>query len=84
MLAAALAAAEYEGPEPDLIVVSPEPRAKQTAEPFIARFPGVEVETWPIQEFTYLSPARCVGTTAEPPRFWLNPEQTPNTKRSSD
>ena len=62
--AAALAAAKYDGPEPDLIVVSPYLRAKQTAEPFIARFPRAAVETWAIQEFTYISPARCVGTTA--------------------
>jgi len=62
--AAALAAAEYDGPEPGLIVVSPFLRARQTAEPFIARFPKAEVETWPVQEFTYISPARCVGTTA--------------------
>ena len=62
--AAALAAAEFDGPEPDLIVVSPYLRARQTAEPFIARFPSVEVETWPVQEFTYISPTRCVGTTA--------------------
>ena len=47
-LAAALAASEYDGPEPDLIVVSPYLRARQTAEPFIARFPGAEVETWPV------------------------------------
>ena len=63
-LAAAQAAAEDDGPEPDLIVVSPYLRARQTAEPFIARFPGAEVETWAVQEFTYISPARCVGTTA--------------------
>lgn len=63
-LAAARAAAEYDGPEPDLIVVSPYLRARQTSEPFIARFPDAEVETWAVQEFTYISPARCVGTTA--------------------
>src|SRR3546814_10857097 len=28
----------------------------------IARFPGVPVEVWPIEEFTYLQPARCNGT----------------------
>lgn len=49
---------------PDLIVVSPYLRTRQTAEPTIARFPDVPVETWPVQEFTYLSPNRCVGTTA--------------------
>lgn len=60
----ALAAAEYDGPEPGLIIVSSYRRARQTAEPLIARFPGAEVETWPVQEFTYISPARSVGTTA--------------------
>ena len=24
--------------------------------------PGVPVETWPVQEFTYLNPTACVGT----------------------
>src|SRR3546814_3784674 len=33
-----------------------------TAAPTIARFPGVPVEVWPIEEFTYLQPARCNGT----------------------
>lgn len=58
------AALEYSGPAPELIVVSPYLRARQTAEPFIARFPGARVETtWPVHEFTYISPERCVGTT---------------------
>ena len=61
--AAELAALEYDGPTPELIVVSPYLRAKQTAVPFIARFPAAKVETWPVQEFTYISPAYCVGTT---------------------
>lgn len=39
-------------------------RTRQTAEPSMQRFPDVLVETWPVQEFTYLSPGRCVGTTA--------------------
>lgn len=62
--AAAQAAAQYDGPEPDLIVCSPFLRAQQTAEPFIARFPKAKVEDWPVYEFTYISPTRCVGTTA--------------------
>ena len=49
---------------PDLIVVSPYLRTRQTAAPSLERFPDVPVETWPVQEFTYLSPGRCVGTTA--------------------
>lgn len=50
---------------PDLIVVSPYLRTRQTAEPTMRRFPGVPVETWPVQEFTYLAPRRCIDTTAE-------------------
>ena len=50
---------------PNLIVVSLYLRTRQTAEPTMDRFPDVLVETWPVQEFTYLSPGRCVATTAE-------------------
>ncbi len=49
---------------PDLIVVSPFLRTRQTAEPTMSRFPDVPVETWPVQEFTYLAPSRCAGMTA--------------------
>ena len=38
---------------PSLIVVSPFLRTQQTAGPTIARFPGVPVEIWPIQEFGF-------------------------------
>lgn len=61
--AAERAALEFHGPDPELIVVSPYLRARQTSKPFIARFAGARVETWPVQEFTYISPERCVGTT---------------------
>lgn len=37
---------------PALIVTSPYTRTRQTAAPTIARFPGVPVEVWPIEEFT--------------------------------
>src|SRR3546814_2517008 len=47
---------------PALIVTSPYTRTRQTAAPTIARFPGVPVEVWPIEEFTYLQPARWNGT----------------------
>lgn len=50
---------------PDLIVVSAYLRARQTAAPTAERFPAVPVETWPVQEFTYLSPVRCANTTME-------------------
>jgi len=64
--AAESAAREYDGPAPKLIVVSPFLRARQTAEPFIMRFPAATVETtWPVQEFTYISPQRCLQTTFE-------------------
>jgi len=43
---------------PDLIVTSAYLHARQTAQPTIERFPGVLVEVWPIQEFTYLEPSR--------------------------
>ena len=47
---------------PALIVTSPYTRTRQTAAPTIARFPGVPVEVWPIEEFTYLQPTRWNGT----------------------
>ena len=49
---------------PDLLIVSPFLRARATADPIQARWPATRCETWPIQELTYLSPARCRGTTA--------------------
>ena len=51
--------------EPDLIVVSPYVRARQTAEPVLRRFPKARVEEWPVQEVQYLDPALCVDTTQE-------------------
>jgi probable phosphoglycerate mutase len=47
---------------PSLIITSPYKRTQQTACPTIDRFPGVPVEIWPIQEFTYLQPSRWNGT----------------------
>ena len=58
--ARAVAAAWIETPA--LIVTSPYLRTQQTAAPTIARFPGVPVEVWPIEEFTYMQPARWNGT----------------------
>ena len=67
---------------PDLIVVSPFLRTRQTAEPTMSRFPDVPIETWPVQEFTYLSPGRCTRMTAAQRRplvetYWrrCKPEQ---------
>lgn len=48
---------------PDLIISSPFVRAKDTALPTALRFPGVPVEWWPVEEFTYLSPGRFAGST---------------------
>lgn len=57
------AAEVYDGAEPDLIVASPFDRARDTALPFVERFPTAAHEIWPIQEFTYLSLERCRNTT---------------------
>lgn len=51
--------------QPDLLVASPFLRAQATADPIRARWPLTPCETWPIEELTYLSPARCRGTTSE-------------------
>lgn len=55
---------------PDRLVCSPFLRARQTAAPTQARFPA-PMELWPIQEFTYLAPARCAGTSAVERRDWV-------------
>jgi probable phosphoglycerate mutase len=60
---------------PDLIVVSPYLRTQQTAEPTIARFSRVPVETWPIHEFTFWDPSFWSASSAEDTfemveRFW--------------
>lgn len=57
--------------QPDRLIVSPFLRAQATAEPIRARWPSVPCETWPIEELTYLSPARCHGTTADTRRPWI-------------
>ncbi len=49
---------------PTLIVTSPYLRTRQTAAPTIERFPQVPVEVWPIEEFTYLQPARWNGSSS--------------------
>ncbi len=61
--------------KPDLIVVSPYIRARQTAVPTINRFNPVNVTEWPIHEFSYLHPERYNGTTGhdrwpEAKAFW--------------
>lgn len=54
---------EQFGAPPTLIVHSPYLRAQATAEPTMARFPNVPVETWPIQELTYLNPVSADNLT---------------------
>lgn len=56
---------------PSLIVTSPFERAQDTAQPTIQRFPSVPVETWAVEEFTYLSPGRCANTTAAERKPWV-------------
>jgi broad specificity phosphatase PhoE len=57
--------------QPDLLIVSPFLRAQATADPIRARWPLTRCETWPIHELTYLSPARCRGTTGDTRRPWI-------------
>lgn len=48
---------------PDRIIASPFRRSLSTAAPILLRFPEADHEIWPIQEFTYLAPDTCVGTS---------------------
>ena len=48
---------------PDKVITSPFRRAIDTGRPIDARYPTAINEVWPIQEFTYLDPASCVGTS---------------------
>jgi 2,3-bisphosphoglycerate-dependent phosphoglycerate mutase len=57
--------------QPDRLIVSPFLRAQETAAPIRERWPRTPCEVWPIQELTYLSPARCQGTTADVRRPWI-------------
>ncbi|MCE1009813.1 MULTISPECIES: histidine phosphatase family protein [Pseudomonas] len=56
---------------PRLIVASPFLRAQATAQVTAALYPTVAFETWPIQEYMYLAPARCVDTTIAQRRGWV-------------
>ena len=49
--------------EASVIVVSRYLRTVQTAAPLSRRYPGVPVEQWPVEEFTYLDTAACDGTS---------------------
>lgn len=50
--------------KPDLIIVTPYIRTLQTAQPVATRNPNLPLETWPLHEFTYLSPSLCSNTTS--------------------
>jgi broad specificity phosphatase PhoE len=67
----ALAIAQKIESAPDLIVTSPYVRTLETAQPTLAKFPNAEHAEWPIQEFTFLSPARCRGTTTAERLPWV-------------
>lgn len=56
---------------PTLIVSSPFERARATAQLLRDRYPNTPFGEWAIQEFTYLDPARCVGTTVSDRREWV-------------
>ena len=62
---------------PSLFVTSPYTRAQQTFAPTAERHRDVPREEWPVQEITYLAPARCMDTTqierrAMAREFWEN------------
>lgn len=57
---------------PELIVASPFSRARATADATISVFPEAPFETWPIEEFTYLDPTRCVNTTVGQRKAWVD------------
>jgi broad specificity phosphatase PhoE len=48
---------------PSLLVTSPFLRSRETAQVIAAHWPETPTEIWPIQEFAYLSAARCHETT---------------------
>jgi probable phosphoglycerate mutase len=50
---------------PDLFVVSPYLRANQTAEPTLSKFLTTPTQTWPIQEFSYLSHEQYQNTNSK-------------------
>lgn len=60
---------------PELIVVSSYSRTKETAMPFIEKHSSVPIETWDIQEFTFLDSkiynGTCVADRVEPRlKYW--------------
>jgi len=64
--------AQSVGRAPELIIASPFSRARATADASICIFPDAPFETWPIEEFTYLDPIRCVNTTVGQRKAWVD------------
>ena len=64
--------AQSVGRAPELIIASPFSRARATADATICIFPDAPFETWPIEEFTYLDPIRCVNTTVGQRKAWVD------------
>lgn len=64
--------AQSVGRAPELIVASPFSRARATADATISVFLDAPFETWPIEEFTYLDPTRCVNTTVGQRKAWVD------------
>lgn len=62
-------AADWSVP-PTRIFTSPFLRARQTSQPLAERF-NLDVTILEVQEFTYLSPERCAGTSAADRRQWV-------------
>ena len=58
--------------QPDFVITSPYLRTKQTAQPLLERFKDIEKIEWDVQEFTYLSPAKCRNTTTQERRPLVN------------
>lgn len=64
--------AQSVGRTPELIIASPFSRARATADTTISVFPDAPFEIWPIEEFTYLDPTRCVNTTVGQRKAWVD------------
>lgn len=56
---------------PSRLISSPFQRAFDTAKPLAARF-GLPIHVGAVQEFTYLSPDRCRGTTQHERKNWVD------------
>lgn len=64
--------AKCPGLKPDLIVVSPFLRARQTAKPTSDRFPTIPWEIWPVQEFSFINLQKYENTTKYDRQVWVN------------